>query len=581
MSLVLGLNAFHADAAAALLTDDGRVFAVAEERLNRVKHFAGLPARAVEAVLAEAGATLGDVDHLVLARDGRANLRSKLAFALRNAARLPRLARQRLENRAEVASVPDLLRARVAGGATARFATHRVEHHLAHAASAFFPSGFERAAIASIDGFGDFASTLRATGHDRTIEPLDRTLFPHSLGVLYTAVCQWLGFDRYGDEGKVMGLAPYGEDRLRAVFDDLVRVRPGGALELGLEYFRHHTDGVDYRFDEEGQPTVGRLYSDRLVERLGAPRPRGAPLTGREHDVARSLQAALERAYLALLRDLHARTGLTDLCLAGGVTLNSVANGLVLEQTPFRRVFVQPAAGDDGTALGGALWHRHAVEGRPRTWTQTHAYLGRAFDDAQHDAALAPHEAAGALRVARLDEAALIERAADALARGEIVGWFQGRAEWGPRALGARSILAHPGWPGMKDVLNARIKQREPFRPFAPAVLAERLGEVYEADHPSPFMLLVYRTRPAWRERLSAVDHVDHTGRVQTVTRADAPRYHALIEAFAARTGLPVVLNTSFNENEPVVDAPAEAIACFLRTRMDALALGTRWVTRA
>lgn len=577
MSLILGINAFHADSAAVLLDPEGRVFGIAEERLNRVKHFAGFPALAVNAVLREAGATLRDVDTVAVARDGQANLRAKLAFALRNAARLPRLARQRLANRADVASTPDLIRA-LPGGDAARFEVVNLEHHLAHAASAFFASGFERAAILTVDGFGDFASVLRAVGEGTSIRVIDRVLFPHSLGVLYTAVCQFIGFDRYGDEGKVMGLAPYGEDAYAEVLDDMVRETPGGGLELELSYFRHHTEGVDYDADGRGHPCVGTLYSPRLTERLGPPRRREEPLTRRERDLARSLQARLERAYVALARDLQERTGLADLCLAGGVALNSVANGLVLERTRFQRLFVQPAAGDDGTALGAALWVRHARERGPRGEAMDHAYIGRSWSDGEVEAALAPH--AEALEVTRLELPRLLERTAEALARGEVVGWFQGRSEWGPRALGNRSILAHPGFPGMKDLLNARIKHREPFRPFAPAILAEELSTCFEASHPSPFMLMVYRTRPEWRERLSAVNHVDDTGRVQTVTREANPRFHALLRRFEACTGIPVLLNTSFNENEPIVDAPGEAVDCFLRTRMDALVLGDRIVTR-
>lgn len=572
MSTILGLNCFHADAAACLLDSQGNLFATAEERLNRSKHYAGFPQVAIEAVLDNASLRISDIDVVVVARDGRANLRSKLAFALRNARRLPRLARQRLRNRSDVASVPDLIRQRVSGGDQARFETFRVEHHLAHLASAFFASEYQEAALFSIDGFGDFASAMRGVGNGTSLNVFDRALFPHSMGVFYTALCQFIGYDHYGDEGKVMGLAPYGEDRYADLMNEVVQVGPEGQFALNLSYFQHHTLGVDYTFDEEGRPTVGRLYTDRLIERLGAPRLHGSEITQRDMDIARSMQACLERVYLSLVNDLHRRTGSKNLCIAGGVALNSVANGMVLDHSPFENVYVQPAAGDDGTALGAALWYRHVVEGAPRGPALDHAYLGREWSAAQIQGAV--DACAADLIREDLSEPELYAKTARVIAEGNVVGWFQGRSEWGPRALGNRSILAHPGYPGMKDTLNARIKHREWFRPFAPSILEERLSDCFQATHPSPFMLMVYKTRPEWYERLSAVDHVDHTGRVQTVTRKANQRYYDLIKAFDTLTGIPVLLNTSFNENEPVVDRPEEALDCFLRTKMDVLVMG-------
>lgn len=571
---ILGLNTFHADSSAVLVDADtgALVAALAEERLNRIKHFAGFPEQAVQECLRIAGATPTDVAHVALARDARANLRSKIAFALRNLPRMPRLARQRLQLRAEVASAPALLeRCLGFGDGQLPAAVHHVEHHLAHLASAFHVSPFERAALLSIDGFGDFASTMTGVGEGTEIRIFDRTLFPSSMGVVYTALCQFIGYDCYGDEGKVMGLAPYGEETYRELFDEIVRLEPGGRFRLNLDYFVHHREGVDYSFDGDGHPTVAPLYSPALVRRLGVPRRRHAELTQRDKDLARSLQACLERVYFHILRDLHKRAGCDRLCLAGGVALNSVANGLVLEHTPFREVFVQPAASDDGTALGAAYWALHQVLGRPRSFEMKHVYTGPRFSDGEIAAAL--HEAG--VEAQRLPETELTDRAAQAVADAKVVGWFQGAMELGPRALGNRSIVAHPGHPEMKDILNSRIKHREWFRPFAPSILAERLGDYFESDHPSPFMLMVYKTRPEVRERLQAVNHVDNTGRVQTVTREANPQYYALIEAFERLTGTPVVLNTSFNENEPIVCTPAEAIDCFRRTRMDVLAIGS------
>jgi len=571
--LILGLNVFHADAAAVAVDgDSGRlVAAVAEERLNRVKHFAGFPSLAIKECLRMAGASPSDVAHVAVARDAKANLLAKVAFALRNLPRMPRLARQRLERRAEVASIGQLLE-QALGFAPGRLSAqvHHVEHHLAHLASALLVSPFERAGLLSIDGFGDFASTMTGVGQDRQITVFDRTLFPHSMGIVYTAVCQFIGYDQYGDEGKVMGLAPYGQDTYREFFDRLVRLDAQGRFRLNLDYFVHHTEGVDYSFDGDGRPTVAPLYSAEFVKQFGPPRVRHAEITQRDMDLARSLQGCLERVYFHILRDLHARCECEELCLAGGVALNSVANGLIFQETPFRKVYVQAGASDDGTALGAAYHVLHSVLGRPRQFVMEHAQTGPEFGNEAIGAALRQADVVAQ----RLDEAAVIERAARDVAAGRVVGWFQGRMEWGPRALGNRSIVAHPGHPQMKDILNARIKHREWFRPFAPSVLEDRLAEYFECSHPSPFMLMVYKTRPAAYQALCAVDHVDHTGRVQTVSRAANPRYYGLIEAVGRLTGVPVILNTSFNENEPIVCTPAEAIDCYQRTRMDALAIG-------
>jgi carbamoyltransferase len=574
---VLGLNAFHADASAVLLRDGELVAAVAEERLNRVKHFAGFPARAAREVLDLAGITLDQVDHVGINKDGTANLLAKLTFALTNLGRISRMARQRLEYRAKAADAPRLLcEALGVPRESLRAKVHHVEHHLCHAASAFLVSGFDRAAILSIDGFGDFASTMTAAGDGAKIAVLDRVLFPHSLGILYTMVCQFIGYDKYGDEGKVMGLAPYGDPAYLDFFDRLAPCTPNGRFELGLDWFLHHTEGVDYSFDAEGNPTVAPLFSAKMVQQFGPPRVRHGELTQRDKDLAASLQKHLEKVYFHVLNHLHRQTGCDALCLAGGVALNSVANGLVFDRTPFRRVYTQPAAGDDGTALGVASYTYHSVLGRPRSFVMDHAYTGREYTAEQMKAAI---DRTPGVTAEWVDEPELYRLTAKAIARGEVVGWFQGRSEWGPRALGNRSIVAHPGLPGMKDVLNARVKHREWFRPFAPSVLEERVGDYFEQVHPSPFMMLVYRTRPEVREKLCAVNHVDDTGRLQTVARRQNPRYYALIEAFERETGLAVVLNTSFNENEPIVEAPAEALACFLRTRMDLLVLGN-WVVR-
>jgi carbamoyltransferase len=448
-------------------------------------------------------------------------------------------------------------------------------HHQAHVASAFLVSPFEDAAVLSVDGFGDFASTMLAAGRGNSYEVLDRVLFPHSLGIFYTAVTQWLGFPHYGDEGKIMGLAPYGKPRFMDEMRKLVRL-DAPLFELGLDYFTHDKEGVDMNWDA-GSPTIGRIYSERMCDLLGPARDPSEELTDHYNDVAASAQIMLEEAYLHVVNTLWERTKLPALCLAGGVALNAVANGRILPETPFEDLYVQPAAGDSGTAVGAAyaVWTREL--GRPRSFVMEHAYTGPEYTDAELEAALAE----AGVEAERLDDEQLFPAVAERIAAGDVVGWFQGRMEFGPRALGHRSIVADPRSATMKDVLNARIKRREAFRPFAPSILAERVGDWFEQDYPSPFMVLVYKTAVDKRERLGAVNHVDDTGRVQSVEERVEPRYHRLISAFEQLTGVPVLLNTSFNENEPIVMTPADAVDTFLKTKMDVLALGNYVARRA
>ncbi len=575
MTAILGLNAFHGDAAAALVVDGELVAAAEEERFNRVKHCAGFPALAAAWCLADAGLTPEQLDHVAVSRDPKANLGQKLLRTIRHGASA-RYLKARLENAAKVRDVRTALAQGLGiepDALTARF--HNVEHHQTHVASAFFVSPFEDAAILSIDGFGDFASTMLAEGHGNHFKVLERVLYPHSLGIFYTAVTQWLGFPHYGDEGKVMGLAPYGEPRYLNKMRELVKL-DGPMFELGLDYFLHDKEGVDMTWDE-GSPTIGRIFSDRMIETFGAARAPDAELTSHHNDVAASLQKMLEEAYLHVLRTLWERTQLPNLCLAGGVALNAVVNGRILPETPFEQLYVQPAAGDSGTAVGAAYYVWNQELGGPRGFVMEHAYTGPGYDDAEIEAAIA----AAGFPSERLDDEQLFPAVAERIADGDVVGWFQGRMEFGPRALGNRSIVTDPRRSDMKDILNARIKHREPFRPFAPSILAARCGEWYDQDYPSPFMVLVYNTLEGKREQVPAVDHVDGTGRVQTVEAAVNPRYFRLISEFEKQTGVPIVLNTSFNENEPIVMTPSEALDTFAKTKMDLLVLDNHVVRRS
>jgi carbamoyltransferase len=466
---------------------------------------------------------------------------------------------------------------------------HNVEHHRAHLASSYFCSPFDDAACLTIDGFGDFLSSMSAAGAGNHMEILDEVSFPHSLGIFYTAITQLLGFPKYGDEYKVMGLASYGRASYLTQMRDIVHLTDEGGFKVNLDYFRHASEGVTMSWDD-GEPTLGPLWSTRLEEALGPARRPGDPLGDREQDIAASLQAMYEEAFFHRLRWLQKKTGKRALCLAGGCAMNSVANGKIFRLTDFRDVFIQSAAGDAGTALGAALYVWHETLGKPRSFRMEHSFWGPEFSEDDIRAAIglrvAGFDAAqaeagmrvGDLHIQRIaDENRLAVDTAARIADGKVVGWFQGRTEWGPRALGNRSILADPRRANMKDVLNARIKRRESFRPFAPSILEEHVSDYFEESYPDPFMIKVYPIRASRRPEIPAVTHVDGTGRLQTVSRAHNARYWGLIKAFHSATGVPLVLNTSFNENEPIVNTPAEALDCFLRTRMDRLALGG-WV---
>jgi carbamoyltransferase len=625
---ILGINSYHGDAAAALIKDGRLIAAVEEERFNRIKHCAGFPAASIRYCLQAAGIEISDVDHIGISRDPAAHLHKKILFAATRAAKQMTGSRQRTEgsrqtagggwdplvttqepelstqysvlstalsgegngkgagifrqvkdrlgNAAQVRDLKDdLAKALGVSKNNLRAQFHNIEHHRAHLASSFFVSPFERAALLSIDGFGDFISTMWAKGEGNSIDVLGQVEYPHSTGIVYTATTQFLGFPHYGDEGKVMGLAPYGKPRYIEEFRDIIRTEAGGQFRLHLEYFRHHAEGVDMTWDQ-GSPVIGRIFSDEYTSRFGPPRVPGAPITDRERDLAASLQLRLEEVGFHILQQLHEQTGLTDLGLSGGVAYNSVMNGKILLNTPFRRIYVQPAAGDSGTALGVCYQIYRGLLNQERGAVMEGAYTGPEFSDAEMRAEIE----ASSLAYETLDDEVLTQRAAQDIADGLVVGWFQGRMEFGPRALGNRSIVADPRRAEMKEILNDRIKKREPFRPFAPSILEEHVGTWFEQTHPAPTMLMVYQIKPERRAEIPAVTHVDGSGRLQTVSATLNPRYYQLIADFYKLTGVPVVLNTSFNENEPIVCTPSEAINCFLKTRMDVLYLGNHVVRR-
>ena len=570
---ILGINAYHGNSSAALVSGGRLVAAVEEERFNRVKYAAGFPSAAIRYCLDAAGITLAEVDHIAIPRNPWARLGTKLWYALK----MPSFARERAKVLARFVGIPEALaEALDIAPDKIRAQFHRVEHHQAHLASTFFVSPFEQAALLSADGLGDFASTMWGTGRGNRLHIAGAIAFPHSLGMYYTAVSQYLGFRKFGDEYKVMGLAAYGEPAYLDEFRRIVRTNGGIGFRLGLEYFQHHRTGPEMTWRDAGKtPELGAMFSDYMAERLGPARDPAAPVEKVHRDGAATLQARLEEVLFKMLRALHARTGQKAVCLAGGVAFNCLANGKIFDQTPFEQIFVQPAAGDAGLAVGAAYFVHHQVLGQPRSFVMENAYWGPGYTPEQVRAAVSASRLRGeGMAISELPEEEIAKEAAKEIAAGKILGWFQGRAEWGPRALGNRSIVADPRRADMKDILNARIKHREMFRPFAPSVLAEVTGEYFEKSYPCPFMTQAYSVRPEKRAAIPAPTHVDGTGRLQTVTREANPRYWRLIREFGNLTGVPVVLNTSFNDNEPIVCRPEEAIECFLRTKMDVLVLG-------
>lgn len=566
---ILGINAYHGGASACLIKDGQLIAAVEEERFRRIKYWAGFPSEAIRYCLAAGGISAYDLDHVGISRDPGANLYKKMLYVLSKRPSFS-LLRDRLANAARVRDPREVLITRLGlASETLRAEFHNVEHHQAHMASAFFVSPFLEAAILSVDGMGDFVSTMWGVGRGNRMEILGSITYPHSLGNFYTAVTQWLGFPKYGDEGKVMGLAPYGQPIYLDQMRRIVRLQRDGTFTLDMDYFQHHTEGATMTWDE-GTPTLGQFYSQKFIETFGPPREPSSPITKHHEDVAASLQAMLEEAEFHLIHMLQRTTRQKALCMAGGVALNSAFNGKILPQTPFENIYIQPAAGDAGTALGVAYYIYHQILGQPRTYVMQDASTGPFYANESIEKTLDRYD----LTYHALDEEKLAQHGAAIVAGGAVLGWFQGRMEWGPRALGNRSIIADPRRTDMKDILNARIKHREQFRPFAPSILLDDVQNYFDQTYPDPFMLKVYSVLPEQRAIIPAVTHVDGTGRLQTVEHEYAPVYWNLINAFKEATGIPVVLNTSFNENEPIVCTPEEAIECYLRTRMDALIIG-------
>ncbi|MCP4873257.1 MAG: carbamoyltransferase [Proteobacteria bacterium] len=554
---ILGISCFYHDSAAALLRDGVLVAAASEERFSRIKHDAGFPEQAINFVLGVAGITIEEVDHLgfydkpmlKLERLLLSHLQSYPKSKAQFIAAIPMWMKEKLSIRRVVGKRLGWKKKPVLFG----------EHHVSHGASTFLCSPFEEAAILTVDGVGEWATTTMGVGRGNTMELLKEIKFPHSLGLLYSAVTGYLGFKVNSAEYKVMGLAPYGEPKYVDQFHKVLDIAEDGSFRLNMDFFE---------FD-----WAMRMCNEAFFELFGEePRDPEGPVEQFHKDVARSVQEIVNEVMVKLATSLHAETGMKNLCMAGGVALNCVANGHVLRETPFEKVFIQPAAGDAGGALGVALWIHCMVLGNDRVWTMDRADWGPGFDDDSIEAVL---EHYGAKFTRTPDEGELVKLAAEHLNDSKVVGWFQGRMEYGPRALGNRSILGDPRVLDMRDRINLKIKFREGFRPFAPSVLEHKCDEWFDLrGHGSPFMLLVADVHEAKRQ-VPAITHVDGSARVQTVTAETTPQYHALLTEFEKQTGCPMVINTSFNvRGEPIVCTPEDAFQCFIRTHMDTLVMG-------
>ncbi|MFM6173608.1 MAG: carbamoyltransferase [Sphaerospermopsis kisseleviana] len=574
MTSILGINAYHGDASASLVIDGKLIAAVEEERFNRIKHWAGFPAESIRWCLQEGGVRAQDLDHVAVSFNPRANFGRRLAFVATQRPSLSAIT-DRLRRQGKTLGLEEQFAQAVGlpiNGLKAKF--HRVEHHQTHVAAGFLISPFEEAAVLSVDGMGDFTSTLTAHAAGKDWRELGRVWFPHSIGYLYTAITMYLGFPYYGDEYKVMGLAPYGEPEFADFFRKMIRPK-GDLFELNLDYFTHHKRGLRMVWND-GAPVLETFYSDRLAKELGAPRGKKDELTQRHDNIAKSLQVVTEEIIVHMLNRLQAKTGSKNICMTGGVAMNSVANGKITRQTPFENVYIPAGAADNGNSFGAAFYVWKKVLGRARGFVQDHAYWGCSSTDEECRRAI---EKEG-LPYSALDQSDLLEQTAQQMIDGKVVGWFQAKMEFGARALGNRSLIADPRRTDMRDIINLRIKFREKFRPFAPSILEEHVGEWFEINEPTPYMEKVFPIRPEKRAAIPAVTHVDGSGRLQTVSRKTNPLYVALIEKFREKTGVPIILNTSLNENEPVVRTPAEAISCFLRTDMDVLVLGNNLIDR-
>ncbi len=566
--IILGINAYHGDSSACLLIDGRLVCAIEEERIVRKKHWAGMPVKSIKWCLKSANIDAKQIDYIAIGRNLYAHLDKKILRILTKKPSFDFI-KSRLKNAGKIKKVKEIIADELGVNVNSLKAkVKNIEHHKAHLGSSFFVSPFENAVCVSVDGFGDFVSAMRGFGADNKITVSDCAHYPHSLGIFYTALTQFLGFPHYGDEYKIMGLSAMGKPVYMKEMREIVKLAKNGFFKLDTDYFVHHSAGIEMTWTD-GEPSIGKIYSDKLGDLLGEPRGPKESITQHHKDIAASVQAMYEEAFFHLLNHSYEMYKNENLCLSGGSIQNSLANGKILEKTKFKHIYIPPAAYDAGTAVGAAFWVWNHILGNKREYIMDKPYLGPEYSNDGIEFLLK----AQGLKYEKLSNNELCKKVAGFIADKKVIGWFQDRTEWGPRALGNRSILADPRTAKIKDILNERVKKRENFRPFAPSFLEEDVVEWFEESYPVPFMEKVYTIKEDKRSFIPAVTHADGTGRLQTVSQKMSPKYYALIQAFKEITGVPAVLNTSFNENEPIVNRTEEAIACFKRTKMDVLVL--------
>ena len=575
---ILGINAYHGDASACIFKNEELIAATEEERILRVKHWAGFPCESIKFCLEEAGIDITQVDHITIARDPSANILKKVAHVLKNLAFIDiDAAKDRLLNKKKISNLAkDFSSCFGIKESSITAKIHNIEHHRSHMASAFFASPFEESAVLSIDAFGDFTSTMLGKGTGNKINVESQVNFPHSVGAFYTAFTQYLGFNHFGDEYKLMGLSPYGSPTMLKQVRDAVIFKNNGLFELNLDYFTHHIKGVKTKIMSKSDPTPSRMFSDLMVSKFGPKRNENDDITQYHKDLASSVQRVTEELIFHILDHLQKITKSKNICIAGGVAQNSVANGKILDNTMFENLYIPPAGHDAGTAIGSVLWLYNQIQGNDRIKPMLHSYFGSQFGDSEIEQYLKSQN----IKYTKYSDFELNNKVTDCLINAGVIGWFQGRAEFGPRSLGNRSIICDPTRNDAKELINAKIKRRELFRPFAPSILKEYVTEYFEKAADAPFMEKVLQIKKDKRSLLSAVTHVDGSGRLQTVDKSVNPKYYGLIESFYRKSGVPILLNTSFNENEPIVNTPAEAYACFSRTSMDMIVMGNIVIER-
>jgi len=578
---IIGINAFHGDSSACLISDGKIISAVEEERFTRIKHWVGFPKKSIEFCLNNSNLKISDIDFICINRNNHANYIRKIFYIISKTPNL-KLILERVKNRKQWSSFEKLIKDNFPNDIfKGKFLN--VEHHLSHLSSAFHLSPFKNSCIISVDGFGDFTSTALGYGNDTKIKIHSKIFFPHSLGVFYEAITRYLGFKNYGDEYKIMGLAPYGNTKYLEKLKKLISLEKNGKFKLNLDYFLFHK--TKHYETINNQITTGQIFSNKLIDLLGPPRNINDEITQFHKDIASTAQKIYEETFFHSLNYLYDKYNNDNICVAGGCGMNSVANGKIKKNTKFKNIYIQSAAGDAGGALGSAFIAHHSNSKKKEKFFMSHSYWGNEFSNdyiknlCEQNYKLFEKE--NFITKYFNDFTELNENLAKDISNGKVVGWFQGKMEWGPRALGNRSILADPRNPKMKDILNLKIKRRESFRPFAPSIMREHVADWFEIDDEVPFMMKVYQIKKEKRKLIPAVTHVDGSGRLQTVKEQSNKKYYNLIKEFYKLTKIPILLNTSFNENEPIVCKPEEALNCFIRTKMDILVMGSYVIKRS